>query len=75
MPSFSVYHGGAAFVNGLIGGPYALHVVKEDSLGNRKVIASCSCIASPEACDERAKEYAVSYGASIENPMLCQAAA
>lgn len=70
-PKFIIVHGGAALNAGLITGPFSVIVIKEDDSG-RKIVGRCSGIQSAEACDQRAIDYAISYGGAIENPLICE---
>ena len=71
---FSIIHGGASLNAGKITGPFSVLVIKDDGQ-ERKIVAQCSGIQSAEACDQRALDYAMSYGAAIENPLICEVCA
>ena len=67
--TYQVFHGA---VNGdFINGPFGLHVrADNDDWKAGKCVATCSNIPTAVLADQRAREYAQSYGATIETPML-----
>ena len=53
---------------GLVGGPFAVYVVKVTETESR-VVTSCTFIRDAAHCNERAREYARSFSAEIINPI------